>query len=265
MRICIYESRDDLGFHAALTGANKILNAIKHKGNASIILATGTSQFEMLKALVSMDIPWEKVDVFHLDEYVGIPISHKASFRKYLKERFVEQVKNVRNFYYINGDAADLKKEIERLSALIGKAEIDVAFIGIGENGHIAFNDPPADFLTESPYIIVNLNEECKMQQVREGWFSSISDVPSQAVSMSVRQIIRSKSIICTVPDERKAEAINMALHAPISAEAPCSILRTHPDYYLMLDQAAASKVISIASSVGGHLIPQQGHSNSPK
>lgn len=249
MRVCIFSSKDELGFHAASVGARKILSAIEQKGSASIILATGTSQFEMLKALVAMDIPWEKVDVFHLDEYVGIPVNHKASFRKYLKEKFVEQVKNVKSFHYINGDAPDIQKETARLSALISKVEIDVAFIGIGENGHIAFNDPPADFLTDSPYIVVGLDEACRRQQVREGWFASVSNVPSHAVSMSVKQIMRSKSIICTVPDERKAMAVEMALHAPISPEAPCSILRSHSDCYFMVDQMAASKVIKIAAA----------------
>lgn len=249
MRVCIFLSKDDLGFHAAFMGARKILNAIEQKGSASIILATGTSQFEMLNALVAMDIPWEKIDVFHLDEYIGIPATHEASFRKYLKEKFVERVKKVRNFHYIKGDASDIQKEIDRLSALISKVEIDVAFIGIGENGHIAFNDPPADFLTDSPYIVVKLDEACRRQQVREGWFSSVSDVPSHAISMSIKQIMRSKTIICTVPDERKAMAVEMALHSPISPEAPCSILRSHSDCYFMIDQMAASKVIKIASS----------------
>ncbi|WP_319561979.1 glucosamine-6-phosphate deaminase [Marispirochaeta sp.] len=241
MNISVSDDKQETGFLAAEKGAQMINEAIKKKGHATIILATGASQFEMLNHLVKTGIKWSKVEVFHLDEYIGIPLSHPASFRKYLKERFVEKVGNLRKFNYIDGNADDINSEIERLSDLISDKIIDVAFVGVGENGHLAFNDPPADFETEKPYLVVNLDEACRKQQLGEGWFSKLDDVPIQAVSMSVRQIIKSTHIINTVPDVRKAEAVSCALAGPVSTLCPASILQNHGSCHWFLDKDSAS------------------------
>ncbi len=195
----------------------------------------------MLSALVKENIDWTKVTAFHLDEYIGLPESHPASFRKYLRERFASLVP-LRKFNYVNGED-DPKRECKRLKKIIRKKSIDVAFVGIGENGHLAFNDPPADFDTEEPYLIVNLDEACRRQQLGEGWFASLEDVPLRAISMSIRQIMKSKAIICSVPDLRKAEAVRRTLKEPVSPEVPASVLRTHSDTWLYLDKDSASKV----------------------
>lgn len=246
MRICVYEDRESLGAHAADIGAQRIRRALSARGQANIILATGTSQFCVLENLIAEpDIDWGAVTIFHLDEYAGIKMTHPASSRKYLKERVADKLPTLRRLNYIEADASPLKKEIARQNALITASPIDVAFIGIGENGHLAFNNPPADFITEEPYIVVSLDEHCRRQQVGEGWFTSIDEVPRQAVSMSVRQIMKSAAIICTVPDARKREAVAMAVKAPVSPIAPCSILRKHPDCHLMLDYSAAGFILA--------------------
>ncbi len=241
MEIIISESKQELGEKAAQRGAGFICRAIAQRGEANIILATGASQFEMLAELVQQDIDWKAVTAFHLDEYIGISENHPASFRKYLKERFAALVP-LKKFNYVNG-SADPNKECARLGKLISKCPIDVAFIGIGENGHLAFNDPPADFETEEPYLVVNLDEECRRQQLGEGWFPTPGDVPRQAISMSIRQIMKSKAIICTVPDERKANAVFNTLYGEISPAIPASILRNHSETILFLDTKAASKM----------------------
>jgi glucosamine-6-phosphate deaminase len=244
MRVCIYEDVLDLGRHAAAVGAARIRQTLVDKGECAIILATGASQFAMLDALVAEPgIDWQRVEVFHLDEYVGLTATHPASFRKYLRERFAERVPVLRAFHYIEADSSDLQAEIGRLSGLIAKRTIAVAFIGIGENGHLAFNDPPADLDTVAPYLVVQLDEACRRQQVGEGWFNGLSDVPTHAVSMSINQILSSSCIVCTVPDERKAAAVQMAMTAPMDALHPCAALRGHADCYLMLDRAAASSI----------------------
>jgi len=202
MEIVISNSKSELGKKATITGAGLIRKAIQTNGAANIIVATGASQFEMLNELIKQEIDWSKVTAFHLDEYIGISEKHPASFRKYLKERFVEKV-SLREFHYVNGET-DPHAECCRLGEIISKHPIDVAFVGIGENGHLAFNDPPADFETEEPYLVVNLDEKCRRQQLSEGWFNSFGDVPERAISMSVKQIMKSKAIICSVPDVRK-------------------------------------------------------------
>lgn len=216
--------------------------ALRERGEVHIIVATGASQFEMLEALTrEAGIDWAKVTVFHLDEYVGLPIDHPASFRKYLKERFEDRLPGpVRAFHYINGEE-DAAAECERVGTLISNAPIDVAFVGIGENGHLAFNDPPADFDTGSPYLVVDLDEDCRKQQFGEGWFPTLDAVPGKAISMSVRQIMKSGAIICTVPDERKAEAVRKAVEGEVSPKVPASILQEHGDCRLYLDGPAAS------------------------
>lgn len=245
MNICVYENPKIMGAQAAAIGAGAIREAIAARGRANVILATGASQFTMLERLIKEPgIDWSKVTCFHLDEYVGMPITHPASFRKYLRERFAEKVPALREFNYIDADLQPLSSEIARLNEKIGTHPIDVAFIGIGENGHLAFNDPPADLVTESPYIVVDLDEKCRLQQVGEGWFRGLSDVPTQAVSMSIRHIMKSAMIVCSVPDARKADAVDMALNADIAPGAPCAMLRRHPDCHLMLDRAAAAKVL---------------------
>jgi glucosamine-6-phosphate deaminase len=194
-----------------------------------------------LKTLINYDIiDWSKVTVFHLDEYIGIDDNHPASFRKYLRERFLDKVGKVKSFNFINGNAQDPQDECERLNRLIKPLTIQVALVGIGENGHLAFNDPPADFDTEDPYIIAKLDEKCRLQQVGEGWFDGIDDVPTQAISMSIRQIMKSKSIICSVPDKRKAEAVKACVLGEVSNLHPASILQNHQDCTVFLDKGSA-------------------------
>jgi len=246
MDIKIFESKDALGAQAAADGAEVIRSAQGERSVANVILATGASQFEMLSHLVKAEgIDWARVNFFHLDEYVGMPITHEASFRKYLKERFVDQLpKPPAAFHYINAEA-DCQAECERLGELIKKHPIDVAFIGIGENAHVAFNDPPADFETDEPYIVVDLDEACRRQQHGEGWFDTFDDVPTQAISMSVQQIMASAAIVCSVPDERKAMAVRAAVEGPVTPDAPASILQHHGRVSLYLDGAAASQLTS--------------------
>lgn len=241
MTISIYSNPIELGQNAGKTGAELIRKAIDSQGFSNIILATGTSQFETLKQLLTeKDIDWSKVTVFHLDEYIGLSITHPASFRKYLLERFFNHVPQLKAFHLIDGEN-NPEKECARLSTLIQNHPIDVAFVGIGENGHLAFNDPPADFDTESPYILVDLDHACRMQQYGEGWFASIEAVPTQAISMSIRQIMKSKSIICSVPDLRKAQAVSNCLEGEISNLHPASILQSHSDSQIFLDEPASS------------------------
>jgi glucosamine-6-phosphate deaminase len=231
-----------MGGRAASDGAQYIRRAIADRGHANIIVATGASQFEMLAALTKeADIPWPSITVFHLDEYVGMPASHPASFRRYLKERFVDQLPSpLAAFHYIDAET-DCTAECRRLGELIRAHPIDVAFVGIGENGHLAFNDPPADFKTTDPYLVVELDEACRRQQLGEGWFETLDDVPRQAVSMSIRQIMQSRAIICTVPDERKAQAVKNTVTGTVTPDVPASILQQHEQTALYLDRAAAS------------------------
>lgn len=241
MTVSISPNSLDLGQKAGKIGAELIRKAISTQGFANIILATGTSQFETLKQLLAeKDIDWSKVVVFHLDEYLGLSITHPASFRKYLVERFFNHVPQLKAYHLIDGEN-DPEKECERLSTLIQNHPIDVAFVGIGENGHLAFNDPPADFETEKPYLVVNLDHACRMQQFGEGWFPNLEAVPTQAISMSIRQIMKSKSIICSVPDLRKAQAVKDCLKGEISNLHPASILQEHQDCQIFLDQPASS------------------------
>jgi glucosamine-6-phosphate deaminase len=220
-------------------GAKLIRKAILNKGKANIIVATGASQFDMFNELVKEDIDWSVVTAFHLDEYIGISELHPASFRKYLKERFVDIV-SPKEFNYVNGNT-DPFEECIRLGKLISKHPIDVAFVGIGENSHLAFNDPPADFKTKDAYLVVTLNEACRRQQMGEGWFPEINDVPEKAISMSINQIMKSKAIICTVPDLRKAEAVKKTVEGSISPLIPASIMRKHEAVWLFLDKDSAS------------------------
>ncbi len=241
MKLITAENKQDLGKQAAQHGADLIRRALKKNGAANIIVATGASQFEMLATLVNEKIDWHKVTAFHLDEYVGLPITHGASFRGYLWQRFVSKLPlPLASFHYINAqDKAEA--ECQRLGKIIQKYPIDVAFIGIGENGHVAFNDPPADFKTTKPFIVVDLDEACRRQQLGEGWFKTLRDVPKRAISMSVNHIMKSMSIICSVPDHRKADAVQKCLKGSISPEAPASILQKHRNATIYLDPDSAS------------------------
>src|SRR5690606_989472 len=207
-----------------------------------IILATGQSQFETIETLIATaGIDWSKVRMFHLDEYIGMPITHNASFRKYLTERFVAKVDPLLEVILINGEN-NPEEECNRLEKKISAHPIDVAFVGIGENGHLAFNDPPADFDVEDAYLIVNLDQQCRLQQLGEGWFGSLEEVPLQAISMSIRQIRQSKKIVCTVPEARKTEVVKTSLTLPTSNMIPSSILKQRNDVVVFLDQGSFTK-----------------------
>ncbi len=240
VRIC--PDRSALGAAAASLGAQAIRDALAAWGETTIIVATGVSQFEMLQHLVAAPgIDWSCVTAFHLDEYAGLPESHPASFRRYLQERFVAPLGGRVRFVPVNGDAGDLQAEAGRLGELIAGRRVDVCFAGIGENCHLAFNDPPADFETEQPYIVVELDEACRRQQLNEGWFPSLEAVPARAISMSIRQIMRSRLIVLPVPDARKAQAVRDAVDGPVTPLHPASILQRHADAVLLLDPSAAS------------------------
>ncbi|MEP7375264.1 MAG: glucosamine-6-phosphate deaminase [Chitinophagaceae bacterium] len=240
MKIIVSENPNELGMIAGQTAGQLIREAIEKNGQSSIIVATGGSQTEMLKQLITEDIDWSKVIVFHLDEYIGMSETSPASFRKYLKERFLNKVGKVKDVYFVNGEG-DPAAECRRLNDVISQLTIDVALVGIGENGHLAFNDPPADFETEEPYIVVSLDEKCRRQQTGEGWFKSIEDVPEQAISMSVKQICKSRHIICSVPDSRKAEAVRDCLEKPVSNMHPAGILQLHNSCYCFLDKLSSA------------------------
>lgn len=239
--VTIFPERAAAGAAAAADGARHIRAALASRGTATLVLATGSSQFETLDALVrTAGIDWSRVTVFHLDEYVGLPAGHPASFRRYLRERFVDRVPHLRRFVAIEGDAEIPDEEISRLCALLAPETIDVCFAGIGENGHLAFNDPPADFETDAPYLRVALDEACRRQQLNEGWFPTLSDVPRHAISMSVRQMMKSEHLILTVSETRKAAAVAAALEGSVSERLPASIIQRHPRCAVYLDPAAA-------------------------
>jgi len=242
MELVICEDKEQLGRQAAQRGAALISAALEQFGRATIVLATGASQFEVLDALVSAPaIDWSRVNVFHLDEYLGLSETHPASFRRFLRERFIERLPQQPGVFHFVDGQADPAEECRRLGKLIGGERIDVAFIGIGENGHLAFNDPPADFETDEPYLVVTLDEACRRQQLGEGWFPTLEDVPRQAISMSIRQIMRARNIICSVPDRRKAEAVLGAVEGPVTPEVPASILQQHDGATMYLDPRSAS------------------------
>jgi glucosamine-6-phosphate deaminase len=241
MLLRVFEDRASLGKAAAEQAATALRHAITENGSARMIAATAASQLEFLSALTKTPgIDWSKVEAFHLDEYIGLPITHPGSFRKMLMEQLVSKT-GISKYHLLDGDAPDPAEVVRREGAALASAPIDIAFLGIGENGHIAFNDPPADFNVEDPYIIVELDEACRRQQVGEAWFADISQVPKRAISMSVRQILKTKEILAVVPDRRKAEAIKACFEGSISPLAPSSILRTHPNATIYLDRGSAS------------------------
>lgn len=242
MKIIKSKTAEDLGRAAAKKTAEKLNAAIAKKGIARLILSTGASQFETLQALVKENVDWSKVEMFHLDEYVNLPESHPASFRKYLKERFINLV-NPKEAYLVNGENPE--ETIKFLTEKITEAPIDVALIGIGENAHIAFNDPPADFNTKESYFVVNLDEKCRMQQVGEGWFAGIEDVPAQAISMTPYRIMESETIISAVPHAVKANAIKQMFEAKETTNMiPATLLKEHADMYLFVDENSAGDTL---------------------
>ena len=244
MRIKILENKQAAGRAAAEHAANSLRAAIKTRGAARIVAATGASQFEFLEALTSAPgIAWGRVELFHLDEYVGLPITHPASFRKYLLERVVHKT-GITQYHFLDGEGDPQAVAKMTGSELLSKP-VDIAFAGIGENGHLAFNDPPADFQTEEPYLVVALDEGCRQQQVNEGWFANLADVPAKAISMSILQILRAKELIAVVPEARKAQAVKACFEGEISPLAPASILRTHSNATVYLDRESASLLSS--------------------
>jgi glucosamine-6-phosphate deaminase len=237
----VFNDRIELGQAAAEQASAAIRRATAERGDARIIAATAASQLEFLQALTKAPgIDWPRVEVFHLDEYIGLPITHPGSFRKMLLEQLVQKT-GIVHYHLLEGDAADPLEVVRQAGAQLASAPIDIAFLGIGENGHIAFNDPPADFQTEEPYILVNLDEACRKQQVGEAWFADISQVPQRAISMSARQILKATEILAVVPGVQKAQAVKACVEGPISPMLPASILRTHPNATVYLDQKSAS------------------------
>lgn len=252
MRTIIFDTPEQLGLAAAHAARHTLAETIARQGQARFIAATGASQFEFLKGLTakdSVDMPrvgqspptvdWSRVEMFHLDEYVGLPMTHPASFRKYLRERLIQPT-GLTNFHLLDGEG-DVPSVCREVGDALNRAPVDVAFVGIGENGHLAFNDPPADFETDEAYLVVRLDEACRRQQVGEGWFKELAQVPTHAISMSIRQILKARKILCIVPDRRKARAVQECLEGPVSRHSPASILQTHPDVTVFLDKASAS------------------------
>jgi len=253
MHLQIFDSRQQLAEAAANDAADLIRLAIATNGRAYLIAATGASQFEFLDALVLQpDIDWSRVTFFHLDEYVGLPKTHAASFRRYLQERIVERI-HPGAFHFLNGDVADPAAECSRVGELISRQTIDAAFVGIGENGHLAFNDPPADFETEEPYLIVKLDEACRNQQVGEGWFETVAEVPTHAISMSIQQILKARNVLCIVPERRKAAAVRDCLELEVSPLHPASILQRHPAATIYLDRESAALLTANLRSTKSH------------
>jgi glucosamine-6-phosphate deaminase len=245
MLLKLFDDKVSLGRAAARQAAATIRNAIAQNGQARIVAATGAAQFEFLAALTATPhIEWSKVEAFHLDEYIGLPASHPGSFRKFLKDNLASKT-GIVNFHYLDGNATDLPLAVREVSGQLVSGPIDIAFLGIGENGHIAFNDPPADFNTEDPYLIVNLDEACRRQQVGEAWFADISQVPKRAISMSAKQILKARELLVVVPEQRKARAVKACLEGEISPMAPASILRRHPNVTVYLDRNSASLLSS--------------------
>ncbi len=241
MNVQVFPNPSELGAAAARHAAAVLNDAIERNGEARIVLSTGASQFETLERLIREDVDWSKVTAFHLDEYIGLSADHPASFRRYLKERFADRIPiGAMHYVVVEGD---VEANIASLTKLLRQAPVDLAFIGIGENAHIAFNDPPADFETDEAYIVVDLDEACKRQQVGEGCFPSIDAVPKRAVTMTVHQIMQAKTILSCVPDKRKARAVRHTLEREFTNEVPATMLKRHANFHLYLDEQSASEL----------------------
>ena len=264
MKVYIYPSKEHMAVAAADKAASVLKECIKAKGHAVFVAATGASQLAFLKALTARkDIAWERTIMFHLDEYIGLSENHPASFRHYLRTNLINKVRPG-TVHLIQGDAPDPLEECLRLKMIVSQYQIDVAFVGIGENGHLAFNDPPADFEITEPYIVVELDYACRLQQVREGWFASLEEVPRKAITMSIKQILSSNVIIGIVPEARKGAAVKAALEGPLSPLCPASILRVHPNCHLFLD-ADSSNLLNIEQIKHDYEISLGGDPNEPK
>ena len=244
MHIIISNDAIELGSKAAKLAAMKLNESIKANGEARMVVSTGSSQFETFQALLKEDIDWRKIEIFHLDEYIDLPVTHKASFRKYLYERFINSI-DAKQFHSVETEG-DINKNIKSLSLELEKKPIDLGLIGIGMNGHIAFNDPPADFETRKSYIIVNLDNQCKTQQVNEGWFKTLKDVPDKAVSMTVWRIMQCRTIISCVPDLVKADAVFKTFTNKTTNMVPATMLKQHKHWHLYLDKNSASRIITL-------------------
>ena len=243
MNISVNSNASELGKTAAKLTASKLNSALKQNGEARLVVSTGSSQFELFEALIMENVDWKRVEVFHLDEYIGLPVTHNASFRKYLYERFINFVP-VKKFHSVDVEG-DIDQRIKELTCELRKKQVDVGLIGIGVNGHIAFNNPPADFETHEAYIVVKLDDQCKMQQVNEGWFKTVNDVPNEAVSMSVWQIMQCNTIISCVPHKVKVDAVYKTFSNKLTSLVPATILKQHNDFHLFLDHNSASGIIT--------------------
>ena len=244
MIVKVYDDKSSLGRAAAEQAVLSLHTALRDRSEVRLIAATGVSQFEFLEVLTSApDIDWSRVEMFHLDEYIGLPMSHPASFRKYLLERLIQKT-GITRHHLLHADN-DPQAVVRQVGEQLQSKRVDIAFVGIGENGHLAFNDPPADFTTEEAYLVVDLDEPCRRQQVGEGWFANLAEVPKQAISMSVRQILKAREIIAIAPETRKAQAVKACLEGEISPLAPASILRTHPNTTIYLDKQSAALLSS--------------------
>lgn len=253
MLLKVFPDKSSLSRAAAEQAANAIRSALTKRGHARIVAATAASQIEFLDALTKASgIDWSKVEAFHLDEYIGLPVTHPGSFRKMLLEQLVQKT-GIPKYHLLDGDARDPAEVARRVGKELASSPVDIAFLGIGENGHLAFNDPPADFEVEDPYIVVDLDEACRQQQVGEAWFANISQVPKQALSMSVQQVLKAKEILAVVPDERKARAIKACFAGEVGPMAPASILRTHPNATVYLDENSASMFSGNLREIGEH------------
>lgn len=240
MKIRIFPNKHEMARAAAGHAGDSLRRLLQEQLTVRLLAATGASQIEFLDDLTSQAcIEWSRVELFHLDEYLGIPPDHPASFARYIKERIIDHT-GIQHYHLVDGrrDPQEVAAEVSRQ---ITAAPIDLAFTGIGENGHLAFNDPPADFEIEAAYLMVTLNQASRQQQVGEGWFASVDDVPKQAITISIRQLLKAKEILCIVPDTRKAPAVKACLEGPISPNAPASALRLHPNTTVFLDAGSAS------------------------
>ena len=250
MQLKIFDDKLAMAKGAAEYVASSLRRIIATNGRARIVTATGAAQFDFLDVLTSAPgIQWDAVEMFHLDEYVGLSPTHPASFQKFLLDRLINKT-GITKHHLLN-PGSNPEEVADRVGRELNSAPIDLSIVGVGENGHLAFNDPPADFDTEKPYLIVDLDEACRRQQVGEGWFKSLDEVPRQAISMSIRQILRAKEIVAIVPDSRKAQAVKACFEGPMGSSAPASILRAHANATLYLDRNSAALLTSETTMVG--------------